>query len=235
MNPIARLKLAQQMISYNLKIVFANKFVYFLIAAFAFFFMVVGIMLFNDSSIEVLDMYNTLIFPAILIIFYPVIFNIQNDKEARMLEIIFAVPNYRYKVYLMRFAIAMLTLFVFLYIMGALSVFAVLRFSILPMVGQLMFPLFFIATLSFVMTTLVKNGSGAAAIIIIMGLLFWFFGASMMYSKWNLFLNPYDVPSDMNQNIWQTVITQNRIGLVVMSIVFLLWGLMNLQKREKFV
>ena len=37
-----------------------------------------------------------------LIMFYPIVYNIQNDKDTRMLEIIFGVPDYRYKVYLLR-------------------------------------------------------------------------------------------------------------------------------------
>ena len=62
-----------QVVRYNLKIVFGNKFIYFLIAATAFFLMVIGFMLFSDSNPSDYDIYGTLIFPGILIIFYPVI------------------------------------------------------------------------------------------------------------------------------------------------------------------
>lgn len=230
-----RIKLAFDILIYNLRIVFANKFIYFLIAAIAFFLIIMGIMLFQNASIADKDIYGVILFPGILVIFYPVIFNVQNDKDARMLEIIFGVPNYRYKVYLIRFLISIGLAFVILLAMSWFTVFAVLRIPVLKMVYQVMFPLFFLACLSFLFATLVKNASGAAVIMIIIGLIFWIMHEPLRTSKWNIFLNPFDVPSDMSLTVWRNIIYQNRLMLVIASTVALLWSLINLQKREKFV
>lgn len=230
-----RIKLGFDILKYNLRIVFANKFIYFLIAAVAFFLMVIGILLFSNSSAAVKDIYSTLLFPGILIIFYPVIFNIQNDKDARMLEIIFGVPNYRYKVYLVRFIISMILLFTVLVLMSWFTVFAVLRIPVLQMVYQLMYPLLFLSCLSFLFSTLVKNASGAAVIMVIIGLVFWILDEPLEHSKWNIFLNPFNVPTDMSLSVWKNVIYQNRLMLIIGSIISLLWALINLQRREKFV
>lgn len=230
-----RIKLGFDILKYNLRIVFANKFIYFLIAAVAFFLMVIGILLFSNSSAAVKDIYSTLLFPGILIIFYPVIFNIQNDKDARMLEIIFGVPNYRYKVYLVRFIISMILLFTILVLMSWFTVFAVLRIPVLQMVYQLMYPLLFLSCLSFLFSTLVKNASGAAVIMVIIGLVFWILDEPLEHSKWNIFLNPFNVPTDMSLSVWKNVIYQNRLMLIIGSIISLLWALINLQRREKFV
>ncbi|MBI9053549.1 MAG: hypothetical protein JEY96_07005 [Bacteroidales bacterium] len=230
-----KLKLGIDIIRYNLKIVFANKFIYFLIAAIAFFLLITGILLFSNNVAANQDIYATLIFPGILIIFYPVIFNIQNDKDARMLEIIFGVPNYRYKVYLVRFIISMVLLFAILLLMSWFTVFAVLRIPVLEMVYQLMYPLLFLSCLSFLFSTLVRNASGAAVIMIIIGLIFWVLHESLQYSKWNIFLNPFDVPSEISHSVWKNVLSQNRLMLIIGSVVSLLWSLINLQKREKFI
>jgi hypothetical protein len=235
MNLTHKIKLAWDVIRYNLKIVFANKFIYFLIASVAFFLMVMGIMLFTNSSVNESDIFSTLIFPGILVAFYPVIFNIQNDKDARMLEIIFGVPNYRYKVYLLRFVISMLLLFVILILMTYFTVFAVLRVPVFKMVYELMYSLLFLSCLSFLFATLVKNASGAAVIMIIIGLFFMILGENLEHSKWNIFLNPFDIPSDMSMSVWRNVIYQNRLMLIAGSAISLLWALINLQKREKFV
>ncbi|OFX89972.1 MAG: hypothetical protein A2W99_08580 [Bacteroidetes bacterium GWF2_33_16] len=235
MNTTQRIKQISDIVRYNLKIVFANKFIYFLIAAVAFFLMIVGIMLFSNSVATESDIYNTLIFPGILIIFYPVIFNIQNDKDTRMLEIIFGVPNYRYKVYLVRFIISMVLLFFILIIMSEFTVFAILRIPVLKMVYQLMYPLLFLSCLSFLFSTLVRNASGAAVIVIIIGLVFWIMHEPLQYSKWNVFLNPFDVPSDISMTIWKNVQGQNRLMLIIGSIISMLWALINLQRREKFI
>lgn len=230
-----KITLGIDIIRYNLKIVFANKFIYFLIAALAFFLMIIGILLFSNNTAATKDIFATLIFPGILIVFYPVIFNIQNDKDARMLEIIFGVPNYRYKVYLVRFAISMVLLFVILLLMSWFTVFAVLRIPVFEMVYQLMYPLLFLSCLSFLFSTLVKNASGAAVFVIIIGLIFWILSEPLQYNKWNIFLNPFDVPSEMSITIWKNVLSQNRLMLIIGSIVSLLWSLINLQRREKFV
>ena len=235
MKIIPRIKLGFDILIYNLRIVFANKFIYFLIAAVAFFLMVIGIVLFNNEPFASHDVYSLLIFPGILIAFYPVIFNIQNDKDARMLEIIFGVPNYRYKVYLVRFLISMLLLFGILVLMSWFAVFAIVRVPVFNLVYELMYPLLFLSCLAFLFTTLLRNASGAAVIMIIIGLLFWIMHEPLQYSKWNIFLNPFDVPSDMSISVWKNVIYQNRLMLIVSSVVSLLWSLINLQRREKFV
>ncbi|NEW85385.1 MAG: hypothetical protein GZ094_23905, partial [Mariniphaga sp.] len=53
--------------------------------------------------------------------------------------------------------------------------------------------------------------------------------------QWNVFHNPYSIPDKMNETIWAQISQKNRLFLSVMSTIFLLWGLMNLQRREKFL
>ena len=235
MKLISQLKLIKNTISYNLKIVFANKFVYFLIAALAFYLLVTAIMLFSDGNPENEDIFSTLIFPGILILSYPVIFNIQNDKDARMLEIIFAVPNYRYKVYLVRFLISLGVLLALLIFMTWFTYFSVVQIPVFSMVYQLMYPLFFIASVAFLFSTLLKNAQGAAVLMVIVGLFFFILSEPLMYSKWNIFLNPFRMPLDMSRSVWLTVVAQNRLILIIGSILSLLWTMINLQKRESFV
>lgn len=235
MRIVPKIKLGLNILNYNLRIVFANKFIYFLIAAVAFFLMVIGIVLFNNEAFAQHDVYSVLIFPGILIAFYPVIFNIQNDKDARMLEIIFGVPNYRYKVYLVRFLISMLLLFGILVFMSWFAVFAIVKIPVFITVYQLMYPLLFLSCVAFLFTTLLRNASGAAVIMIIIGLFFMILSENLIYSKWNIFLNPFDVPSDISLTVWKNVLYQNRMMLMIGSVVALLWSLINLQKREKFV
>ena len=235
MKGIEQVKLIRDFIRYNVKIIFANKFIYFLIAAFAFFLMVTGIMLFSDSSPEEADIFSTLLFPGILILFYPVIYNIQSDKDTRMLEIIFGIPNYRYKVYLVRFLRSIMLLLVLISFMSWIVVFTIIRIPVFHMVYELMYSLIFLASLAFLLASLIKNASGAAVIMVIIGLIFLILAEPLESSKWNIFLNPFDVPSDMSYAIWQNVLYQNRMMLVMGSVVSILWSLINLQKREKFV
>lgn len=230
-----KIKLGFDILKYNLRIVFGNKFIYFLIASIAFFLMVIGVMLFNNASVAIHDLFGVLILPGILIAFYPVIYNIQNDKDARMLEIIFGVPNYRYKVYLVRFLISMVLLFGILVLMSWFTYFAILRVPVFKLVYELMYPMLFLSCVSFLFASLVKNANAAAVIMIVIGLFFMILDENIQHSKWNIFLNPFNVPTDMSLTVWKNIIYQNRLMLMIGSIVSLLWALINLQRREKFV
>jgi len=230
-----RTNLLYRIAFYNLKIVFSGKFVYFLIAGWLFFLVIDGIMLFSDNTIDISDVYDLLLFPGILIMFYPVVYNIQNDKDARTLEIIFGIPNYRYRVYLFRFLMAILLLVFMLILMAAFSWFSIVQIPVLKIAFQLLSPLFFLACLTFLFTTLIRNGNGAAVVMVIIGLVFFIMNEPLANSKWNLFLNPYNIPVEMNLSVWMNVIHQNRLILFIGSVIALLWGLMNLQYREKFM
>jgi len=61
------------------------------------------------------------------------------------------------------------------------------------------------------------------------------FAEPLARSQWNIFLNPLELPDNFNLVIWEGIITKNRIFLGVGMIVFLLYGLFNLQNRERFV
>jgi hypothetical protein len=230
-----KLNILTKLVRYNLKIVFANKFIYFLIAALAFYFLIIGIMLFSESTTTTKDIFEALIVPGVLVLFYPTIYGIQNDKDARMLEIIFAIPNYRYKVYLLRFLISFVLLFFVLLGLTYLTGFALIKFNELQLLFQLMYLMLFISCLSFLFSTLMKSGNSAAVTLIIISLFFIILADSLEHSKWNIFLNPYNVPTEMSTTVWENVIYQNHLMIIIASVIFLFWSLINLQKRETFV
>lgn len=221
--------------SYSLKIIFANKFIYFLFAAIAFFIFVVIIHLFSDNNAEMADVYYILLFPGILLIFYPTTFGIQNDEDSSMLENIFAIPNYRYKVWLPRLIMIYILVFLLLIFLTMLSSISLIPVPIFEMVYELMYPIFFLGSLAFALSTLVKNGNGTAVVVVIIGLIFWISDGILDDSAWNIFLNPFDVPNNMSETIWENVSTNNRLYLMAGTILSLLLGLFNLQNREKFI
>ena len=220
---------------YNLKIIFANKFIFFLIAAVIFFLFVTTITLFSDSNPTEGSVYYLLIFPGLLLVFYPTTFGIQNDVDARMIEILFGIPNYRYKVWLVRIALIYIVVSVILIGLSLLSAFALVSIPVLEMVYQLMFPIFFLGSLAFMFSTLIRNGYGTAVVMVVIGLAFWISSGILENSKWNIFLNPFQIPSEMNEAIWAGITLNNRLYLAAGTVLTILFGLLNLQKREKFI
>ena len=231
-----RIRLLSQLISYNLKIIFANKFIYFLLAAVAFFLLIAIISLFDEDSYpDPATVYYLLLFPGLLLIFYPSAFGIQNDMDTRMIEMLFGIPNYRYKVWLMRLAIILLMVYLMLLLLGILSNVLMVPVSVFEMAMQLMFPVFFMGAVAFMFSTVIRNGNGTAGAMAIIGLIVWILSGVLGESEWNVFLNPYEMPATFSQELWVDMIFYNRLYLIIGTILAILAGLNRLQKRERFI
>ena len=90
------IQLLPKVVKYNLKIIFAGKFIWFLLAAFVFFAYFMFQAAWNRAEINEGLIYNLLMFPCVLLVFYPAVFGIQNDEDNRILEILFGIPDYKY-------------------------------------------------------------------------------------------------------------------------------------------
>lgn len=229
------IQIIKQLAVYNMKIIFGNMFVYFLFGAVAIFLLIAGIYIFDAESVGEDHMYGILIVPGILILFYPSVFGIQNDSDSRTLEIIFAIPDYRYKVWLVRLFMVFILTFIFLIPLTILMNIVILSFPVLPMVLSLMPLMVFVGTFGFTLSTIIKNGMGAAAILIMLGIVLMIVFENNELNFWNIFLNPYHTHEQLNDIVWEDMLVKNRVFLLASSAVFLLAGLFNLQSREKFL
>jgi hypothetical protein len=229
------LLLLYKLITYNVKVIFGNKFVYFVVAAFLFFAFIITVTIFDDPDFDEAVIYGFLVFPGLLLIFYPMAYGIQNDDDSKMLETIFGIPNYRYKVWLVRFILTIAIAAIILVVLANVANLTLYRFSILPMIGQVLFPITFLSALAFMLSTLLRNGNGTAIVLVILSFIFFLFAEPLEYNVYNIFLNPFSEPREMSEYIWLTIIYKNRLYLMILSVLCLLYGMFNLQFREKFV
>jgi ABC-type transport system involved in multi-copper enzyme maturation permease subunit len=189
----------------------------------------------NDVS-RMEDLYGVFLFSGLLLVFYPAVFGIQNDLDARTIEILFGIPNYRYKVWFVRIVLIFLVAFAIMLGFTFLSSVLIVKFRILKVSLQIMIPVLFMGLLGFMLSTVVRNGNGTAVILIIIGLIFMMMSDSALgRSQWNIFLNPFHVPYGVNETSWALITFKNRIILLTGSVIFLLAALLNLQRREKFM
>lgn len=229
------LLLLYKVISYNVKVIFANKFIYFVGAAFLFFAFIILISIVDDEEFNEEIIYHFLVFPGLLLIFYPMAYGIQNDDDSKMLETIFGIPNYRYKIWLVRFVLTVGVAAVILVVLGGIANLTMFRFEMMPMISQVLFPITFLSALAFMLSTLIKNGNGTAIVMVIFSFIFFVFAEPLENSVYNVFLNPFSEPQNMSEFIWLTVIYKNRLYLMILTMLCILYGMFNLQFREKFV
>lgn len=112
---------------------------------------------------------------------------------------------------------------------------AVVEVAPVELTLQVLVPAFFIGTLCFMLSTIIKNGNGTAVVIIIIGLIFFIMRNTLGASKWNVFLNPFDLPLDKNPAVFYSIVLSNRIILLIASVICLLTGLYQTQNRERFI
>jgi hypothetical protein len=215
--------------------IFAYKFIWFLTGSILFY---VGLSIFyvftNDVS-KMEDMYSIFLFSGILLVFYPSVFGVQNDQDARTIEILFGIPNYRYKIWLVRIVLIFIIAFLIMLVFTFLSSVLIVKFRIINMTAEVMAPVIFLGVMAFMLSTIIRNGNGTAVVMIVFGLIFLVLSGTLSRSQWNVFLNPFNVPHDLNEVSWSIITFKNRIILICGTIVFLMAALYNLQKREKFM
>ncbi len=224
-----------RMITYNLRIIFANKFIWFLAGSVVFYLGLSVIYVFSNDVSQMDDLYGIFLFSGLLLVFYPSVFGIQNDLDARTIEILFGIPDYRYKVWLVRIVLIFLVAFVIMLLFTFISSILIVRFRILNVTLQVMVPVLFMGTMAFMFSTVVRSGNGTAVIMIIIGTVFMIMAENLSKSQWNIFLNPFDIPYGVNETSWSLITFRNRIILITGTVIFLLAALLNLQKREKFI
>ena len=227
--------IVHKMIIYNLRIIFANKFIWFLVGSVLFY---VGLSIYyvfaNDVS-KMEYLYGIFLFSGVLLVFYPSVFGVQNDQDARTIEILFGIPNYRYKIWLVRILLIFIIAFLIMLVFTFLSSVLIVKFRIVNMTAEVMAPVIFLGVMAFMLSTIIRNGNGTAVVMIVFGLLFLVLSGTLSRSQWNVFLNPYSVPRDLNEVSWSIISFKNRVILICGTIVFLMAALYNLQKREKFM
>lgn len=231
------ISLLPRLVKYNLKIIFAGKFIWFLLAAFLFFGFFIFQIAWNRSEANEGVIYNILLYTGLLLVFYPVVFGIQNDEDSRILEILFGIPDYKYKVWGVRLLMIYFAVFVLLILFSWLATLLLYPVNPVEMAAQLMFPILFFGNLAFMFSTITRSGNGTAVLMIVLGFALLIFSNMdlIVRSFWNILLNPFTLPRNFLPVIWESTVLKSRIFLLTASIIWMLIGLLNLQKREKFV
>lgn len=230
------LKSGLAFVRHNINQVFAGKFIYFLIASLLLFLTTAVIYVLEETTPPGAEaIYWFLLNPGTLLMFYPSCYVIQSDADSHMLETIFGIPDYRYKVWLVRNVIQYLVIAGVLYGLALFCWAGLADIDITTMVFHLMFPIFFLSSLGFMVSTLTRSGNGTAAIMIIILLFFWILTENITGSRWDLFHNPFTEVDPYEVVLWQDITLYNRIYLVIGGVVANMMALLRLQKRERFI
>ena len=237
MSVLQTIKSYARLCVYNMRIIFSGKFIWFLLVGLVLFFFLMYTAAARGTSLSDGMVYSQLIIPGLLLVFYPSCFGIQNDADHRILELLFGIPNYMYKVWLFRLFMIYVEVYLILVVYAFLA--RILLYPVSPflMAGQLMIPVVLFGNLAFLYSTLIRNGSAAAVLSVLTVILAMILGnIELVENKmWDVTINPYEEPENINAAIWSLTLLKNRILMIVAAIIFLMSGLLGLQNRGKFL
>jgi hypothetical protein len=233
---IGRLRDAWTFVRYSAYQNFSGRSLLFVGLAIAVFLGVVVFSLMSRSAARGPEqVYNDLLIPAILLIFYPAAFAIQSDKDADMIETLFGIPDHRYKVWLVRLATLFVLVMLILFLLALFCRFGLTEFPLGTMVFELMFPVLFLVSLAFFLACLTGSGNSTAVILAVVLLIFWDLAGTLKNSSWFLFHNPFASVTQIQMLVLKKTTLSNRLYLSIGSIFLLMLGLLRLQNREKYI
>jgi hypothetical protein len=216
--------------------VFAGKFAYFIVLAVVLF---LGVAIIHTLDADVppteATAYYFLLVPGMVLVFYPAAYGIQNDADAKMLETLFGIPDYRYKVWLVRQLVQLIVIGVLLGLLTGLCGAVLADIEIGWMVFHLMFPIAFVSCGGLLLGALFRSGNGAAVGLVILVLFFWIASQPLSGSPWSLFYNPFAQTNSLDVLLQADANLRSRAYLAAGSILALLGGLLRLQNRERFI
>jgi hypothetical protein len=209
---VNRIKTVAAFLRYNALQIFGGRFIIFLGLALGLFFLVL-----------------------LIGVFYPAVYGIQRDQDTRMVETLFGIPDYRYKVWLTRLVTLYLIIAVLMFALVLLCRITLADFPVWRMTTQVMMPVIFLGSLAFFISAQTTSGNVTAVILVILLLFFWVLGDEMQDSAWFLFHNPFRSVEALQSVLWAQTTFYNRLYLILGSVVATLFALLRLQNREKFI
>jgi len=233
---VNRIKTVAAFLRYNALHIFGGRFVVFLGLALGLFFLVLLIGLLGRGGTPNSErLYNYLLAPGILLVFYPSVYGIQRDQDTRMVETLFGIPDYRYKVWLARLVTLYIIIAVIMFALVLLCRITLADYPVWRMVAHVMMPVIFLGSLDFFISAQSTSGNVTAVIMVVLLIFFWGLGDELQNSSWFLFHNPFRSGEALMSVLWAQTTFYNRLYLVMGSVVATLFALLRLQNREKFI
>lgn len=221
---------------YNFKILFGGKYFLFMVLSFVYFCYLLFHAAYSGTALDEEVVAANMIMPSLLLVFYSATYGIQKDEETKILEIFFCIPNYMYKVWLLRLLFIFTACYVNVVIFSYMAHLLLCPVEVFAMANNTIFVVVLFGSLAFWLSTVIKSGNGVAVVLLVLwGLLIYVGKQFYVNTIWDISLNPYSEPSNIHSEIWQTTITNRKMLLAAVSCVLILMSLGNLRRREQLL
>jgi len=160
---------------------------------------------------------------------------IARERDAGILETFFTVSVSTYRIWLTKLLTLALCVSLLAFVLVVVSCWYVVEISIPLTLVAVLPPLYFFASLSLLLSAMLKSGNAAG--IIMLALLAFVavssegLGATVVYP----YLNPFDRPHDTDPYVWVRTVVYNKLAFTLLSGVISWRSLRWLDKRERLL
>jgi len=222
----------------NEKFIFSQRFLFFFGGVLLYFIIFCVVNYFKSSAERIGEggiFMWLLIIPGIALIFYPSMSIITSEIENRTIEVIFSTADSRYRVWLARIFTLYLSLALIIFVLCGLSFIFISDFPFWGSFFHSLFPPIFISSVIIMLSVIFGSANAAGLVSLIIILFLFIIYEPLSSTGFNLFLNPYIKPPNIDYKLWGNIIWYNRIGILILSGFMLYYSMFKLNKREKYI
>lgn len=222
----------------NVKLLFSNRFFYFILGIILYFGIVTFINYLTEPGDQIVgeNVYIAIIvLPFLVLTVFLSSFILPSEMENNTIESLFSISGSIYKVWLIKIAVMYVALSLLILFLEILTYFMITDFKILNTYFQSLFPLYFTGGMTFYFAVRFRSNAVGAILSGIVLLMFLFLSEPLYQTKFYLYLNPMENPRNINGYVWSRTIIENRIGMVLFGSILYYLGLSKVKFREKFI
>lgn len=183
--------------------------------------------------------------PGTVLAIYLTMDMVAGERDKNTLEILFSTAISHYATWSVRIVTICAVLFATLMAMSTISYFFFAEFPFIWGGLNACFPAFFMVGLTFLFSVLCRssNAAGMIAVGILIAILLLtspeseveIDGNTLANSAYDLFLKPFEPPSNLDPNLWTNRVILNRTGIVALGALCIFLALRRMLDRERLL
>ena len=221
----------------SMRIVFHRKAIFMLCGILGYYAILYAIAIWHPSEgFSVEQALNVLVeVPGTVLAIYLTMDLVAGERDKDTLEILFSTAISHYATWSVRIASICGVLFLTLMGMSTISYYFFAEFPYILGGLNAFFSTFLMVGVTFLFSVLCRssNAAGMLAVGILIGVLLSVDALENTY--YDLFLKPFEAPSDLDASLWANRVVINRAGIALLGVLCIFLALRRMEKRERLL
>ncbi len=223
--------------SLSMKIVFHRKVIFMFCGVLGYYAILYVYAIWRpDEGFSVEQALNVLVeVPGTVLAIYLTMDLVAGERDKDTLEILFSTAMSHYATWSVRIVSICGVLFVTLMAMSTISYYFFAEFPAVAGGVNAFFPAFFMVGVTFLLSVLCRssNAAGMEAVGVLIAILL--LSDTLENTPYDLFLKPFETPSDLDANLWTDRVVLNRGGIALLGGLCIFLALRRMVERERLL